>query len=101
MKTIRDIYGYDTCVNYRLLWKIAQKQSVICIVDYAFDRKEFPTDPIYRDVAHTIKRSDGELAICCRGVEYITANSFIQFNKQCAFLNVEFIPPKYEKESPC
>ena len=72
MKLVREIVGYPMSRDYRLLWSLAQRQSVVCIVDYhggaQRDLSEAP--PPMRDIAHTIRNQDGNVSVSARGVGY-------------------------------
>ena len=75
--------------DYAMLWELAKTQSVVCVVDYGM------TSAITsRDVAHTISRPDtGWVAICARGIEYVSAENWRDFAYRCAKENVEFVLP--------
>lgn len=91
--TIHAISGYKTSRDYERLWELAQKASVICIVDMIFYDGGAPS----RDVAHTLFRAGGKYGPVCelsaRGIGYIFGDGKDDFVAQCAHHNVEFIEP--------
>lgn len=87
--TIRDIGGYITSEDYELLFKLAQKHSVICEVDYREG---------YRDIAHTIFDINmsriSNYEIVARGIVYIYATTKEDFIEQCKENHVKFLVPE-------
>lgn len=89
--SVHEISGYKTSRDYKRLWELAQRASVICIVDYG--------DSHYRDVAQTIfSNYDNNLAleIKVRGVGYIYGDGKSDFIAKCTRYNVEFVEPNME-----
>lgn len=80
---IRNVTGYQTSRDYSLLWSLAQKQSIVCIVDYCED---------CRDVCHTIWNGR-YMQISSRGNGYVDGDTLDEFAKLCARSNVEFLIP--------
>ena len=85
MDTVRNIEGYKTSRDYKELFEMMTKASVVCVVDYGETGR-------CRDVAHTLFR-DGVYQISARGISYVCAETLEEFIKQCESDNVEFIPP--------
>lgn len=79
-------HGYKASRDYEALYDAAQKQSVVCFVDYHE----------CRDVACTLVRRNSygtETEIGARGLTYIAGMSRDEFVMQCRRYNVEFILP--------
>ena len=92
MRHVHAIMGYKTSRDYALLWKMAQKQSVVCLVDYPLD-----TAAVCRDIAHTICHVGVEVSylnISARGIGYVSAETLEEFERNCKAANVEFILPE-------
>lgn len=92
---IREITGYETSRDYKLLVELMKKSSVICIVDYTASNTIIPA---LRDIAHTIyyaneNGSDCWLSIDARGLGYVTAWNEDLFIDRCKDANVEFLIP--------
>lgn len=84
---MRDITGYETSRDYATLARLAETQSVVCIVDYQHG---------CRDVAQTLNcesRYGVNLRISARGITYVDAITVEEFERQCRFANVEFLVP--------
>jgi hypothetical protein len=77
MFRIRNIKDYPVSTNYEKLWELAQKQGVICIVDY--DRIN---SWLVRDVCSTIF-SQHNYEVSARGIAYISAETKEEFLEQC------------------
>lgn len=84
MNVVREIAGYQTSKDYKRLWEIAIKQSVLCVCDYHE----------CRDSAQTIYDSAGVLFVSARGVSYICAKSVNEFIEQCQKINLEWVIPE-------
>lgn len=84
-----EVTGYETSRDYELLFELAKRQSVICIVDYNKD---------CRDVAHTL--FIGKMGqISARGISYLhvftdESDAKEKFVQYCGEINLEFLPPK-------
>lgn len=87
---IRDISGYTTSRDYAKLWELAQKQSVVCVVDFDWRDGE-----VSRDVAHTIW-SGRYLQVSCRGVTYADGDSLADFERSARRSNLEWLVPNPE-----
>jgi hypothetical protein len=88
------IKSYKTSQDYKLLYGLMKKASVICIVDCT---KCFDSQSVARDVARTSYLKPSCLteiyAILSRDVAYFWAENKDWFIKQCIKYNVEFIEP--------
>lgn len=90
---MRTIEGYNTSRDYAKLWALAQKQDVVCFVDYGM---------LSRDVCNTStcmvgikcqgKKSD-YVDIVARGICYLSANTESEFIDLCKEEKVEWIVP--------
>jgi hypothetical protein len=87
-------FRYQTSTDYELLYELAQRESIICIVDYLFDE-----ETVCRDVAKT-NCFDGITVASSRGVTYLDAGSEKEFVSQCRRWNVEWIVPRGPHD-PC
>jgi hypothetical protein len=79
-------HGYETSRDHDALYDAAQKQSVVCFVDYHE----------CRDVACTLVRRNSygtETELGVRGMTYIAGMNREEFVMQCRRHNVEFILP--------
>ena len=93
MKVVRSITGYRMSRDYALLWKLAQTQSVVCVCDYG--QMADLCWSTCRDVAQTICRPDTDwVAICARGIEYVSGENMQEFATRCVAENVEFVVPE-------
>lgn len=89
MNIIRNLSGYKMSRDYAMLWELAKTQSVVCVCDYGL------TYPKCRDVAQTISHDEKPfVAICARGIEYVSAETVGDFVKRCRRGNVEFVVPE-------
>jgi hypothetical protein len=88
---IYQLTGYTTSKDYKLLFELMQKTSVICIIDYDFSDLTEPS----RDIAKTAYK-DGDYQIGARGISYLWAETKDEFVRYCERQNVEFIPPGAE-----
>ena len=75
--------------DYALLWDLAQRQGVVCEVDYNFYHDDSP--PI-RDIAQTLFRS-GNVAISARGTCYFEEDNKEEFIRLCKRYKLKFILP--------
>jgi len=95
MTIIRDITGYAVSRDYAKLYEMAQKQSVVCVVDY----RNFHDDPITREVARThcvpSENRPGEsiTQVSSRCITHVYACNAEGFIKQCQPLNLEWLVP--------
>ncbi len=81
---IRTLNNYQLSKDYETLYELAQKQSVVCIVDY----------DSCRDVCQTLYISGSNcIEICSRGHCYIFAENVEEFKALCEHLNIEWIVP--------
>ena len=83
---VSEIKNYPVSRDYAKLWELAQKQSVVCVVDYIG----------CRDVAQTLfKLCRGEWSgdVCVRGHSYVYGFDKEVFIKQCEGKNLEWIVP--------
>lgn len=71
---------YKTNRDYARLWTLLQETSVICIVDYMN----------CRDIAATIFY-DNVAQVSARGITYVWAESYADFERRCQKINLEFI----------
>ena len=85
MNVIRNVGGYETSRDYKALFDLMTKSSVVCVVDYG-------SSGDCRDVAHTLYH-DGVYQVSARGISYVYAETIDGFISQCERNNVEFIPP--------
>jgi hypothetical protein len=82
--TIRNLSNYYLSKDYEALYELAQKQSVVCIVDYFS----------CRDVCQTLYNSySNVIEVCSRGHGYIFAENMEDFIAICEPLNLEWIVP--------
>ncbi|RJP48775.1 MAG: hypothetical protein C4586_08670 [Anaerolineaceae bacterium] len=99
---IRDITDYSMSEDYELLWDLAQKQSVVCEVDYD-SRNNDPSKPI-RDIAATRShkhRDEIVVEVEVRGYGYIYATDKEDFLMQCRRSRLKFILPHIRKKERC
>jgi hypothetical protein len=82
-EVIRDIKGYPTSRDYAKLWELAQKQSVVCVVDFGKD---------CRDVAQTITNAC-YTHVSARGICYTDGDTVEKFTAGCARVNLEWLVP--------
>lgn len=90
IEVIRDIGGYTTSRDYAKLWELAQKQSVVCVVDF-----DWRDGDVSRDVAHTIWNGR-HLHVSCRGVSYADGDSLADFERSARRSNLEWLVPNPE-----
>lgn len=90
MDIVNEPAGYQTSRNYARLWDLAQKQSVVCLVDYLMT-----TGNPCRDVCKT--SWDGTtMRMNARGISYLAIpRTKAEFIKQCQECNVEWIVPHF------
>jgi hypothetical protein len=90
MKVIGNIEGYPTSIDYVELWELAQKASVICIVDGMGSAPP-------RELSHTVTIEDDgitHLGICGPGRRsYLSARGVAEFVAACKQYHVEYIVP--------
>ena len=84
---VRKIRGYKTSKDYKKLFELAQKQSIVCICNYSKN---------CRDVAHTLAERDNTLSVSARGTSYITGFGLDDFVEQCEKYELEWIIPNKE-----
>lgn len=97
MSVICDIEGYTTSRDYAALWELAQKQSVVCVVDYDWRDGTKAS----RDIAQTIASPwsiggmDNRITIGVRvrGIEYAGGKNCEQFVASCERCNLEWLIP--------
>lgn len=85
---VRDISGYETSRDYAKLWELAQRQSVVCVVDF-FGGLDTPC----RDIAQTI-RNPHEVHVSVRGRTYAFGQDAEEFAESCERVNLEWIVPE-------
>lgn len=89
MNIVRNLTGHRMSRDYAMLWALALKQSVVCVCDYGSQT------PKCRDIAQTISQPEKSwVAICARGIEYVSAEDEASFARRCAKENVEFVVPE-------
>lgn len=83
---------YNLSTDYEKLYVLADKQTIVCEVDYSFHYKD---EIKVRDICSTIKFPDGSIEIGSRGICYISAENLENFCLQCKMKNLKWIiPPK-------
>lgn len=99
---IRDLAGYTTSRDYRELWELAQRQSVVCIVDSSCRPR-----PVYRLVAQTITARDGLVSVRSRGTGYADSIGTSEqldgvevFVRECQDVHLEWIVPNLMSDKP-
>lgn len=85
---IRNITGYQTSMDYALLWNLGQKQSVVCIVDYCGD---------CRDACQTLWNGTS-MRVSNSGNCYVMSSSADGFVKRCRCFNLEFLIPNQQNQ---
>lgn len=92
---IREITGYETSRDYKLLVELMKKSSVICIVDYTAGNTIIPA---VRRIANTAYTADDDgndcwWSISTIGICYVVAWGEDMFIDRCKDANVEFLIP--------
>lgn len=81
-------FKYRTKTNYAELWGLAQRESVICILDTSYAYSEGAS----QDIARTLW--NGQLmAVGARGIGYINAETPEEFAAQAAAVSLEWLDP--------
>jgi hypothetical protein len=80
---IRDPEYYPMSRDYGILWVLAHRQGVICVVD----------NLDCRDVAQTLAMDDtkGSVHVSSRGICYVAASDAESFSKSCREINLEWV----------
>jgi len=91
-EVIRDVVGYRVSRDYRLVWELARRQGVVCVVDYT-DGARLAREERLRDVCATLC-IDGTVHLSVRGCCYVSAGDPDVFARFCDELRVEWIVPR-------
>ena len=103
MALIRTVKGYATSTDYRKLWELAQRQSVVCLVQhqvqYRWATGQNSVGGNLMDVAQTIAMPDDSgkvwcIDISCRGSNYVQGFGIDDFAEQCQRANVQWLVPQ-------
>lgn len=89
-------FWYFTDKNYDDLWAIAQRQGIVCIVNYSSPQFGDSPNPPCRDVAHTIAlvgEKAVQISVSARGITYFSAMSQDEFIRECERVNLDWIKP--------
>ena len=92
MKIIREIDESGTSHDYERLFELAQKQSVICVVDHKWPDGD-KTRGIARTVFESSENGSSTLYVQCSGTCYIWAKSKEQFLEDAQSFNLAFVDP--------
>lgn len=97
---VRDFSGYETSRDYVQLWSLAQKQAVVCVVDYHGGAFGDRSGSLLRDIASTQWCPDTcWMQVGARGIGYVTAyddpgrSCREMFISECESVNLEWIVP--------
>lgn len=88
--------NYKFSEDYELLYKLLQKQIIVCFIDYnSYDKKYENQEPLY-DVCTTQrhKPKEGWINISSRGHGYLTARNKEEFIEECKLRKLKYIPPQ-------